>query len=341
MSAGRAVFVTGGTGFVGSALVRRLSRIGHAVHVLARASSDRRSLEHLPITWHEGDLLDAPSVARALGRASDSAHASVRELVVVHSAALISYRTRDAALSQRVNVDGTRHVLDAARASGAQRLCFVSSVVTVGQAAGPEDTLDEQSRFNGEGLGCAYVTTKRAAEELVLASSRDLDVVVVNPGAIFGPAAVPSNTARFLAHVATAPRLIPSPPGSLSVVGVEDVADGIVRALDHGRSGRRYLLTESNWRVADIAALVREELGQRKSSLTLPRPLWLGAAYAARLVDRIRPLAVTTPQALRLLGEHYRFDARRARSELGWNPKPFAEVLKGTLSWMRSERFLR
>ena len=105
------------------------------------------------------------------------------------------------ALQREVNVEGTRHVLRAARRAGVTRAVHVSSVVAVGFSERGE-TLDEDAPWNGAKLGIDYVTTKRAAEELALAVADELDLCIVNPGAIFGPSPRPANTARFLRKIA-------------------------------------------------------------------------------------------------------------------------------------------
>ena len=327
------VFVTGGTGFLGAHLLPRLVEDGYEVHVLARPTARRDHLAGLPLCWHEGDLGDPDSLERALRSAGEGT-------AVVHGAARISYRSSDQERSEQVNVTGTEHLLRVARATGAARFCFVSSVVAVGQAATPDAALDEDHPFDGHRLGCVYVSTKRAAEERVLAAGEDLDVVVVCPGAIFGPAPEPSNTTKFLRSVARSPIPLPTPPGSLSVVGVEDVADGVVRALERGESGRRYLLTESNWTLAELFRFVRRRLGLRPGPGALPPWCWRVVVSCATTLDRLRPFEVAAPQALRLLGEHYRFDSSRAQRELGWRPAPFEQVLDETVAWMRREGHL-
>lgn len=331
------VLITGGTGFVGSALARLLASEGRDVHVLARATSDRAPLADLPVTWHTGSLEDAESVARAVSAAGAGAGAGA---AVVHAAAVISYRTRDRELQRRVNVGGTRTVLDACRRAGTARVVHVSSVVAVGAAPDAESALDEDATWNGAAMRCDYADTKREAEELALAAADELDLVAVLPGAIFGPAPVPSNTTRFLQRIARGALGPACPPGSLSVVGVDDVALGIRAALDRGARGRRYLLTDGNLTHRELFARAAAELGAPGPRLTLPPALWSLAVAGSALVDRVKPLELATPQSLRLLGLHFRFDASRARRELAWSPRPFDEVLRETAVWM-AERGLR
>jgi dihydroflavonol-4-reductase len=214
-----AVLVTGATGFVGGELVRLLLERGYEVHAFARERPHAGSLAALPVGWHLGDLGDARAVEAAL--------AAARPRWVVHSAALISYATRDTQRAQAINVEGTRLVLEACKRHGVERLCFVSSVVAVGPSPDGRP-LDESSPFSGAGLDCDYMHTKRAAEQLVLAAAKELDVVVVNPGAVIGPAERKSNTVNFLRQLAAGRRPIAAPPGSIAVVGVRDTAEGIL-----------------------------------------------------------------------------------------------------------------
>jgi len=329
------ILVTGGTGFLGVPLVRECVRRGREVHVLARVGSDRSPLEGLEVIWHTGDLCEPPAVERAVRAASTSERADV-----VHAAALISYRREDAERSRQVNVEGTRIVLDAARTVGVRRFLLVSSVVAVGHAPGPDALLDEDAPFNGAGLADPYVTTKRAAEDFALAVQRQLDVVVVNPGAIFGPSERMTNTIRFLSRLAAGSLGPFAPPGSLGVVGVDDVVAGCLAALERGRRGSRYLLVESNWSLLELFRMAAAELGGRPPRWRIPSPLWRPVVAGASLVDRLRPLRLATPSTLRLLGAHFRFDATRARTELDWRPRPFSEILRETVAGARSRGFL-
>lgn len=326
------VFLTGATGFVGGELARRLVARGHQVHALARAGADRSGLADVDVAWHEGDLLDRAALQRGL-------QAAGRGVWVAHVAAVISYRTRDAQLQRRVNVEGTRALLEACRTLPVARFLHMSSVVTVADSTDGR-TLDEGAAFNGARLGVDYVDTKRAAEELALEAARWLDVVVVNPGAIFGPNPREGNTVRFLRKLARG-RIGPlAPPGSLSVVGVGDVAEGSILALERGARGRRYLLVESARRTLEVFTLAAQLLGVRGPRAAVPQSLWRLAAAGAGLVDRALPLQLASPQTLRMLGVHYRLSGERARRELGWSPAPFEQVLRGTIDGLRARGVL-
>ncbi len=326
------VLVTGGTGLIGSVLARALVSRGHVVHVFARSTSDRSTLAGVPVTWHLGQLEDPATLERAVAGVC----AGGERPWVVHAAALISYRARDAERLRRVNVDGTRDMLAACRRHPIGRFLHVSSVVAVGHTRADE-VGDEDHGFNGASLRCGYVDTKRAAEVLALQSAGELDVVVVSPGAVFGPNARKGNSLRFLRRIARG-RLGPfAPPGSLSVVGVEDVADGSILALERGLCGRRYLLVESVHSGVELCARAAEALGARGPRWSAPSALWRALALGAASIDRWRDLDLLTPESLRMLEAHFRFRADRARSELGWRPRSFPEVLRLTVAGLKAQ----
>jgi dihydroflavonol-4-reductase len=327
------VLVTGATGFVGAALCRELVKRGHEVDAFARASSERSVLGGVPVHWREGDLRQAESVERAV--ADLCARSDGAAPWVVHSGAVISYRTSDRDLQRAVNVGGTRHVIDACRTHPVGRVLHVSSVVAVGAARGGE-TLDEDAEFDGARLHSDYTDTKRAAEEIALGAAGELDVVAVNPGAIFGTGARGPNTLKFLRKLARGMPMPFVPPGALSVVGVDDVVDGIVLALERGARGRRYLLTERAYESLDLFQLAARELGVRAPCRTAPRGVWNALELGARAVDPFVQLELFTPTAMRMLGANFRFGSDRARRELGWRPRPFVEVLRGTIAWLRA-----
>ena len=323
-------FLTGATGFLGRRVAARLIDRGWRVHAMAREDTDRSILADLPVVWHAGDLRDEASVNHAISSAT--LFAAGQPLDVVHLAALISYRAADAELARDVNVNGTSRVLAAAAQSGVRRVVHTSSIVTVGYAEGDAVSTEDQA-FNAGDLGVHYVDTKREAEERALRSAEALDTVVVNPGAIFGPASVGSNSAYFLRRAAAGGVRV-APPGGVSVVGVDDTAEGVVLALTRGRRGRRYLLCESNLRLSELLALVARRAGARPPRWTVPPGAWSFLTRAAASWDRRRPLERLTPQAMRMVGVHWRADAARAREELGWSPRPFSEVLDDALRGM-------
>lgn len=335
-----ALLVTGATGFVGAHFLPLMEAAGYSLAGLCRPTSERGHLADVAVEWSFGDITDAASVESAVCAHAERARREGRSAWLVHGAGAISYRTDAGALLEAVNVEGTRNVLDAARRHGIERLLLVSSVVAVGVAPSGHAAIDEAAPFEDVARICGrpyvseYMRTKRAGEELAL-GCQDLEVIVVNPGAIFGPAPVPSNTAHIFRRVESSAIGRFCGPGSISAVGVWDVARGMQLALERGVAGRRYLLTDENLRLAELFERVQRELASERHLVELGPRTWRSLVAGARLVDWVRRLEVVTPTALELLGLHFRFDSSRARSELGWTPEPFDDVLAKTAPWLR------
>lgn len=324
-----AILISGATGYLGMPLTQKLLARGHRVIGLARQQGRARESLDPNVEWLEGDLLDGASVERAFARLRDVPG----ERWSVHAGAWISYRSADRDLARNINVEGTRRWLAGCRAASVSRLLHVSSVVAIGPASRGEE-LDEDSSFLGAELRCDYMDTKREAETLVL-DAKDLDVRVVNPGAIFGASSRASNTQRVLAMIASGktgafPRLL-APPGCQSVVGLDDCAEGCALALERGRPARRYALVESVWSHADLIEFVARRLGQRPP-WRVPDSLWRGAELALRAVDACVDLDFFTPQTMRMARARFAIRGDRARSELGWSPRPFTEVIDSALA---------
>ncbi|MEO6708252.1 MAG: NAD-dependent epimerase/dehydratase family protein [Planctomycetota bacterium] len=330
-----AVLLSGATGFLGAEIARKLSARGHALQALARGDSDRSALAGIDVHWHAGDLRDASSLERAF----ESVCAASPSPWIVHAGALISYQTRDRALSREINVEGTRRMLDACRRHPVGRVLHVSSVVAVGPSL-DGTILDERSVYHGDELGCDYMSTKREAEVLALQAARELDLVVVNPGAIFGANGRASNSQRVLHMIAsgrTGPLpLLLAPPGSQSVVGLDDCAEGCVLALERGRRGERYLLVESIWTHRELISLVARRSG-KKAPIAVPRWIWAIAEFCARSLDGALQSDFFTPQTLRLARVDFRTSGERARAELVWRPKVFERVIDELLERLKLE----
>lgn len=343
------VLMTGATGFVGAHFVPLMRAAGHRVIGLCRPSSERAHLEGgpgPPVEWVLGDVTDAAALHAAAVRLREAADARGEPAWLVHGAGLISYATGAGPELERVNVQGTRHALAAARAVGVARFLMVSSVVAVGVARSVDQPLTEAAPFSevravtGRGFVSQYMRTKRAAEELALGAT-DLDVVAVCPGSIYGRAPVPSNSAQIFRRVESSPLGRIVGPGGLSVVGVEDVARGMQLALERGAPGARYLLTDENLRLVDLLKRIQRAVGVEHRLVECGPRTWRALIAATRLVDRVRPLHVVTPTALELLGLTFAFDSTRARRELGWQPEPFDHILQRTAAWLHSIGWLQ
>lgn len=248
--------VTGGAGFVGSAVVRELLAEGARVRVLARRTSDTRNLEGLDIDLCYGDLLDPDSLYRAM-RGCD---------LLFHVAAFYSTREEDAHRMYEINIEGTKNVLRTAAKVGVSKIIHTSTIGTIGRPREAGVLPNEETPFNLWETASPYVKSKYLGEVAALNFAKEgLPVVVVNPCAPVGPGDIkPSSTGQRIVDYlrGVRPSFI---PGGINFVAVEDVARGHLLAAKLGRVGERYILghAQGNLMEADFHHLMEQVTGLR------------------------------------------------------------------------------
>jgi dihydroflavonol-4-reductase len=313
-------FVTGGNGFIGSAVVRTLVARGHAVRCLLRPASDASRLDGLPVERVPGDVRDAGVLAAGLS-GCDAA---------IHLACPSAWNVARAREMPDIVVGGTRHLLEACRRQGVDRVVYVSSVMAIGASERPQ-VLNEACLSPAPISGFGYVRAKRAAEVLCRrAADEGLGVVVVNPGEVYGPHDTSLVTAGNLVDFARSSPVLAC-RGGVTVAHVDDVVAGILAALDRGRPGQRYILGGENVSIAELAALTVEILGRRERVLTLPNALVRPLAWIGRTLRVPMPFnAEVIPYATL----YWFMDNAKARGELGLSFRSARETLTSTLAWL-------
>ncbi|WP_163999442.1 NAD-dependent epimerase/dehydratase family protein [Pyxidicoccus caerfyrddinensis] len=314
------VLVTGATGFLGAWVTRAFVQAGHRVRILVRATSSREVLKALPLEETEGDVLDRSAVARALEGVE----------AVVHCAGLVALRPRDREALFRVNVEGSRYVLEAARARSL-RVLFTSTVGTLGSTTLPV-ARDECAGADARVGGSAYVESKRAGEELALAmAALGADVVVLNPGNALGPGDARLTGTRFVSHYLQG-SLRFYLQGGMSFCDVRDVAAAYVSALERGRPGERYLLAGVNLSYGQLFSELWRLTGLHRP-WPLPWPAALGMAFSSEMASAFfeHPLEELN---LSVVGSGQRFtfaNVGKAVRELGYRVRDFRATLADTL----------
>jgi dihydroflavonol-4-reductase len=325
------VLVTGASGFVGSAVARKLVERGFAVRALVRPASPRSHLADLDLDYVVGDLLDAQSVRSAM--------AGVR--FVFHVAADYRLWSREPADIERNNLVGTRTVMEEAMRADVERVVYTSSVATLDCHDGR--TADENHPLHEDKAIGAYKRSKVKAERLVESLvEQGLPAVIVNPSTPIGPCDVkPTPTGRMIVEAA-AGRMPAFVDTGLNMVHVDDVAAGHLMVLGRGRIGERYILGGQNASLAEILGTVASQTGRRSPRLKLPRtalmPVALASELAARWTGR-EPLV--TMDGLRLSKNRMYFTTAKAERELGYRARPYAEGIKDAIAWFRQAGYLR
>ncbi|MFC0710559.1 hopanoid-associated sugar epimerase [Azorhizophilus paspali] len=323
------ILVTGATGFVGSAVVRRLLRDDHHVRVLVRASSDRRNLQDLNVQVVEGDLTQAAS----LQHACDGCDA------LFHVAA--DYRLWAPFPEQlyRTNVEGTRVILEAAKSAGVPRIVYTSSVATLGisKDGGPGD---ENTAVTERDMIGHYKRSKFLAESLVREfATEGLPVVIVNPSTPIGPRDIkPTPTGRIVRD-AIAGRLPAYVDTGLNIVHVDDVAEGHWLAFQHGVVGERYILGGQNLTLREMLAEIADIAGLAPPRWRLPHAAVMPIAHLAEVWARLngtQPIA--TVEEVRMSKKYMFFSSAKAERELGYTPGPVRLAMEDAVMWFRQHR---
>jgi dihydroflavonol-4-reductase len=325
------ILVTGASGFLGSAIAAALRARGHAVRVLARASSPRTNLNPTDVVC-EGDLRDRASLAAALKGAR----------YLFHAAADYRLWARDPEEIRRSNVEGTRLILEEALSAGVERVVYTSSVATLKLTDGALST-EDNPLADGEGIG-VYKRSKVAAERLVEAMiQRDgLQAVIVNPSTPIGPRDVrPTPTGRIIVEAASG-RMPAFVDTGLNLAHVDDVAAGHIAALERGRIGERYILGGDNVLLGDMLADIARLVGRRPPTVKLPLTMLYPIAYGAEVLARLRGVEpFITSDGLRMARHHMFFDDSKARRELGYASRPYVEGLTDAIAWFRAHGHLK
>ncbi len=305
---------------------------GHDVRALVRSSSPRLALQGLTLDFALGDLFD---------KASLEAAADGMEVVFHCAGQVAQWRRADDMIAS--HIQGTRHVLSAARSSGVQRLIYTSSVASLGLPSGgpgPDrqfPPMDESHVWNTTRSVWPYGYAKHMAEQEVFkAVDGGLAAVVLNPSVVLGSGDVHRYHVGLVGRM-LAGRLPPvAPPGGLNAIHIDDVVAGHLAALERGRPGRRYILGGENMTHAKLLEQVSHALGRPGPRLRVPgMPLRL-LGRAAQDVSGWMPVP-TWLGLFAMAGLHFYYDGSLARDELGFVAQhAISEALNQAVAWFRS-----
>jgi nucleoside-diphosphate-sugar epimerase len=315
--------LTGATGFVGGELARQLLAAGHEVVALVRDPGRAGALEAHGALLVRGDLDDTAALDE-LCRGVDG---------LFHVAGWYHLGHRDPSTADRVNVQGTRHVLAAALRGGVPRVVHTSTLAVNSDTAG--QVVDESYRFTGKHLS-AYDRTKAAAHDVALEFAGDgLDVVIVQPGLVYGPGDT-AQTGALIAEVARGGRPVVPRGGGVCWAHVGDVATGHLLAMAKGRTGEPYMLAGPRATLAEGLGTVAEVAGT-KGPIVLPTQMVSLAATLAGVLGRWVPLPPGyAEETVRAGLATYYGSPAKAERELGWHARPLEDGLRETVAALRS-----
>lgn len=321
-------FLTGATGFVGTVLAGELVREGWQVTAIHRPGANLKYLARDALRLVPGDVTDRASLERAVPEGVDA---------VFHVAGSTNLWSRGNDEQRRVNVEGTRNVVEAALARRAKRFVHTSTVSVYGLQTG---RIDERAEQLGRVSPVNYQRTKFLAEEQVRAGiARGLDAVILNPAAILGPYDT-GNWARMIrmVHAGTLPG---APPGAMSYCHVREVARAHIAAARRGRSGENYMLGGVDAPIIELVRVIGEVTGRKVPQR--PTPAWVLMAlarageWASYLTGRQPTL---TADAARMVTRQLYCDCSKAMRELGYQAVDLKTMVEDTYRWLKDQGLL-
>jgi dihydroflavonol-4-reductase len=323
------VLVTGGTGFLGRAILERLLADGDGVKALARSKTSALALGELGAEPVRGDVLDLEALASAMQGC----------VIVYHAAGANAFCVRDPSPMFEVNVRGSRNVVRAAARAEVKRVVYTSSAATLGERKGTVG--DEQTPHRGWFLS-EYERSKFEAERAVLAAADEtgVEVVCLNPASVQGPGRATGSTRLLLDYLNG--RLKAVVDSTLSLIDIADCTTGHLLAASRGKPGERYVLSGATLTVREGLALLGALAGVEQPLRTLPPSLAMAVATGAEAIAWIRR---DTPricrELARTLTHGHAYDGSKAANDLGLRYTSIEETLRRTIDWWIEQGLVR
>ncbi|AKU97211.1 Dihydroflavonol-4-reductase [Labilithrix luteola] len=322
------VCVTGATGFIGSAVVRKLLGQKRDVRCIVEPGANTHNLEGLPVERVTCDVNDIGGMRRALEDAG----------TLFHLAAIYKTWAPRAELLYRVNVEGTVTTLLAAQKARVKRVVHTSSIAAVGLVE--KGLADEDTAFDLFDIATPYILSKWQSERVAKRFAESgLDVVIVNPAFPFGPGDVaPTPTGAIVLSLLE--RKVPGyGPGGICTIDVDDCAEGHLLAEAHGRAGERYILGSDNVTLKELFERVTRIAKVPMPWLRLPGSMVAGVALGMELwADRVSGKEPTATYRSMLYTQRSAFFSNaKAKRELGIRTRPLDETIERAVDWFRGD----
>lgn len=326
--------VTGASGFVGSAVARKLAAAGHRVRVMARKNSPKQNLADLNVEVTKGDLTEPASLREAVQGCE----------YLFHVAADYRLWVPEPDEIYRSNVTGTRELMLAAADAGVKKIVYTSSVATLGIN---KDGIpaDENTPVSIDDMIGHYKRSKFLAEQEVhtLVREQGLPVIIVNPSTPVGPRDIkPTPTGRLIVDAANGkmPAYVNT---GLNIVHVDDVAEGHLAAFERGRIGERYILGGQDMSLKEILHMIAKITGRPAPKVELPHWLIMPIAYISEIWARIANISdpQVTVDGVKMSKKLMYFSSAKAAQELIYRTRPAEEAFRDALAWFSAHHRLR
>lgn len=328
------ILITGASGFIGSNLVRQLSK-DNLVFALCRKAPTTRS-DNERITFLESNILDLDNLVPLF----------VDIDIVFHCAAYISFSSNDYKKSYEVNVKGTKNVLEAAYRTGVKKVVHLSSCAVLGFSRDSNKVIDENSNLVIE-KDNTYAHTKKLAEEVVNKYiQKGLNSSIANIATVYGAGDNKLNSGTIIKLVYGGKMKI-VPPGGTSIVSINDLVNGLTLLALKGKSGERYIFCTENMKYKALLERIAKTLGVKAPKYVVPAFSYYPALLVVKIIELIGRLFVKnrvnliTTQILKEVYGYKYFNSSKARQELGWVPSEMFEIaVKEAFDYYKKKNFI-
>ena len=337
------ILITGATGSLGKQLIYQLLKEGIRPYAQVRQASNAAYIDTHKLIKRTADLC-FPDQLDALVKGMDA---------IIHTAAWVNFRQDRLTQFMAINTQAAVNLFKAADKAGVKRFVHVSTIAAIGAVpftnldgnADPHElqTANEDTEFNLDHLRIPYIMTKRAAEVELLKQAKDskTELVIVNPAMIVAPSRTGDD--RSKATKAMSRFIIPGQHNRLNLCDIRDVAVGVIRALEKGKPGQRYILGGDDISVRELMLAISSMLKKAPHVLTFPRWLLNFLARTCFIWCKLtgRRKISFYPDLIRMLDYDWAYSSLKARKKLGYNPRSIFDTFEDLLNndfkgtWMR------
>jgi nucleoside-diphosphate-sugar epimerase len=324
------IFLTGGSGFIGSRLTERLIAEKHEVTLLLRDTGKNLWFDRNMVKIIEGDLFDTGKLIKGMEGCE----------LVFHLAAYTKPWSKDPSVPYSINVTGTANIMESALKAGVKRVVLTSSCGTLGYS--DNGSVVNELTVREKPLFTTYEKTKAEAEQLALEfCTKGLDVVIVNPSRLYGPGFLTSGnsmTRIIRGYLRGTWRIVPGKGNTVgNYVFIDDVVDGHIKAALRGVSGEKYILGGENLSFSALFNIIGEESGNKRLMINLPLSIIRGIIRAVRMGSGIlgKPPAITEEWIEKYMNDAF-ISSDKAISRLDYKITPFRTGIRKTIEWLRN-----
>ena len=321
-------FVTGATGFIGSHLVSQLIKRGHRVNALVRDTRKAEDLKNMGVSVFRGDITEKESMRKPM-EGTDG---------VFHVAGLYKLGIRDRRMAERINVEGTRNVLELSKELLIKKGVYTSTLSVYSDTRGK--TVDESYRFTGRHISVYDETKWRAHYEVALPLMENgLPLVIVLPGAVYGPGDTSAIGDALKAFIRGELKIIPK--GTIFCWSyIEDIVHGHILAMEKGKPGESYIIAGPPARIEDVFLLIEKLSGIKgPKKRSNPHILRLMSILMKGIEPFVKPSVTFSSEGLRVMaGATYLASNRKAKEELGYSPRSLEEGMRETVEHLMREQ---